>query len=327
MFVSFNIMKIAIIDGVNQDIGLKILFQEADYFINNIEINKRDSLQKYNIDMNPDWSLINDKNYDYLFIIISLYDAFKERKFFKQNIFNILQKELQIVNNNSFKKVCIFDNYDYDYDPNEIIKNKNIDLFFKRNYNKHKSYKKNVVPFPFIMFGKKSLIEKLDETNNNDIKHNRLFFSGCLFTHIDNEINYVRDRRRMYNKIFNIVYNPGRLNYNDFLKCIRESKYALDLNGVGDPNKRTFEILSQNTLRIGEYNNLKWPFSEEFCEETIFKTAEELIEKLNHLERNVDIYNKCLENQKKIYNKYFNKKWIKSYIINYIIECNIMDKH
>ena len=44
---------------------------------------------------------------------------------------------------------------------------------------------------------------------------------------------------------------------------MRESKYGLDLNGVGNPNKRTFEILSQNSLRIGEYNDLKWPFDEE----------------------------------------------------------------
>ena len=30
-------MKIAIIDGLNQDLGLKILFPEADYFINRIQ--------------------------------------------------------------------------------------------------------------------------------------------------------------------------------------------------------------------------------------------------------------------------------------------------
>ena len=30
-------MRIAVIDGVNQDIGLNILFPEADYFINNTE--------------------------------------------------------------------------------------------------------------------------------------------------------------------------------------------------------------------------------------------------------------------------------------------------
>ena len=177
------------------------------------------------------------------------------------------------------------------------------------------------------MFGKLSLIEKLEDKNESKIKYNRLFFSGGIYTHIDNEIKYVRNRRTIYKKISNIIYNPGRLNYNKFLKCTRESKYALDLNGVGDPNKRTFEILTQGTLRMGEYNNLKWPFGEEFSKETVFKTAEELIEKINYLERNPEVYNKCLENQKNIFKKYFNKKWIRDYIINYIIECNIMDKH
>lgn len=320
-------MRIAIIDGVNQDIGLKILFPEADYFINNIEEDKSSSLNKYDITMKKDWNIINDVNYDCLFIIISLYDAYKGRKFFKQGIYDILQKELEIINNNTFKKVCVFDNYDYDYDPNEIINNNKIDVFFKRNYNKNKSYKKNVVPFPFIMFGNKSLIEKLDDKAESNIKYSRLFFSGTVFTHIDNEINYVRDRKKTYNKISNIIFNPGRLNYDTFLTYIRESKYALDLNGVGDPNKRIFEILTQGTLRMGEYNDLKWPFDEEFSEETVFKTAEELIQKINLLERNSEVYNKCLENQKKIFDKYFNKKWIRDYIINYIIECNIMDKH
>ena len=58
-------MKIAIIDGLNQDMGLKILFPEADYFISRIEFDKTSCLQKYNIEMKTDWSIINDKNYDY----------------------------------------------------------------------------------------------------------------------------------------------------------------------------------------------------------------------------------------------------------------------
>jgi hypothetical protein len=314
-------MRIAIIDGLQQDIGLKILFPDADYFIDNIGTSnvgggdKSESLKKYNIELKRDLSLVNDKNYDYLFIIFSLWATNKKAKhLFYQNFHDIWKKKMHIINNNNFKKVFVFGNDDYDFDPNIIINNCKIDLFFKRNYNKTKKYSKNVIPFPFIMFGKKSIIEKLDKIENSNIKHNRLFFSGALFTHIDNNINYVRDRRGIYNKIQKIVYNPGRINYYNFLKCIRESKYSLDLNGVGDPNKRTFEILSQNSLRIGEYNDLKWPFNEEFSKETIFKTAEELIEKINYLENNPEIYNKCLENQKKIYNKYFNKKWIKNYI-------------
>ena len=67
-----------------------------------------------------------------------------------------------------------------------------------------------------------------------------------------------------------------------------------------------------------QYNDLKWPFDEEFSKETVFKTAEELVEKINYLERNPEVYNKCLENQKNIFKKYFNKKWIKEYITYYI---------
>lgn len=311
-------MKIAIIDGVNQDIGLKILFPDADYYINNTEIDKNDSLSKYNIKMNTNWELINHTNYDYLFIVIALYDAYQGRQFFKQNIYDILQKQLKIINENNFKKVCIFDNYDYDYDPNEILNNNKVDLFFKRNYNKNKEYKNNVVPFPFIMFGKKSLIENIHENMVSQKKYNRIFFSGSLFAHIDDEIGHVRNRKEMYYHIYHMIFNPGHISYNDFLQCIRESKYALDLNGVGDPNKRTFEILSQNTLRIAEYNDLKWPFDENFSSETIFKTPEEFKKKIIDLHNNDELYNKCLEHQKLIYKKYFNKNWIRNYIINYM---------
>jgi hypothetical protein len=96
---------------------------------------------------------------------------------------------------------------------------------------------------------------------------------------------------------------------------LRTSKYSLDLNGVGDPNKRTFEILSQGSLLISEHNDLKWPFQESFSEETIFKNADEFISKITKLNSDNELYRKCLYNQLDIYNKYFNKKWIKEYII------------
>ena len=318
-------MRIAIIDGVNQDIGLNILFKESDYFINNTEINKSYNLNKYNISPNYDWSIINDKNYDYLFIIISLYDAKPGTKFFKPNIYDILQRELKIINENNFKKVFIFDNYDYDYDPNEIIQNDKISLFFKRNYNKTKIYKNNVVPFPFIMFGEISLIEKLDDViisnpDNFDInvKKNRIFFTGTLFIHDDKEINFYRNREQIYNKLKTYIYNPGALKYWEFLKEITTSKYCLDLNGVGDPNKRTFEILSHDSLRLAEYNDLKWPFEEYFSEETIFTDEEDFIKKLYALESDIELYKKCLRNQTVIVLKYFNKQWVKNYILSFI---------
>lgn len=311
-------MKIAVIDGINQDIGLNILFPEAHYYINNTEIDKSTNMQTHNIFLNYDWSKINDENYDYLFIVISLYDSKPGTRFFKQNIYDILQREIKIINDNNFKKVFIFDNYDYDYDPNEIIENEKITLFFKRNYNKTKVYKNNVVPFPFIMFGDVSIIEKIENKTYSEYKYDRVFFTGTIFNHEDNQINYYRNRRIIYNQIKNFIYNPGYLQYDIFLKELRESKFALDLNGVGEPNKRTFEILSQGSLRISEYNDIKWPFDENFSQETIFRNDFEFIDKLMKLKSDNELYLKCLNNQTNIYNIYFNKKWIKEYILKYI---------
>lgn len=315
-------MKIAIIDGVNQDIGLNILFPEADYFIYSTELDKSKNMNKYSIIPRRDIQNVNDKNYDVLFVIIALYDAKAGTRFFKQNIKQILDKVLEIINNNKFKKVFIFDNYDYDYDPNEIIKCDKIDLFFKRNYNKQKKYNENVVPFPFIMFGEVSLIEKILEKNfNSEIeKIDRIFFTGTLFHHNDTQLSYDRNRISIYNKIGKYIYNPGILPYNKFLSEIRNSKYSLDLNGIGDPNKRTFEILSQGSLMISEYNDLKWTFEEgdEFNNELKFKDEKEFYKIMDELNRNYDFYKKCLENQNKIFNKYFNVEWIRSCILKYI---------
>ena len=311
-------MKIAVIDGVNQDIGLNILFPEADYFINNVELDKSNNMKKYNITPKYDWSQINDQNYDCLFIIISLYDAKPGTRFFKQNIYDILQREIKIINENNFKNVFIFDNYDYDYDPNDILQNDKITAFFKRNYNKTKTYKSNVVPFPFVMFGQASIIEKIEEQFYSEQKYNTIFFSGTLFVHDDPQINYCRDRKSIYNKIGKYIFNPGNLNYTDFIQTLRQSKYSLDLNGVGDPNKRTFEILSQGSLMISEYNDLKWPFEEQFNEDTIFHSDVDFVEKITRLNNNDELYIKCLNQQMNIYIKYFNTKWIRSYILNHI---------
>ena len=313
-------MKIAIIDGVNQDIGLKILFPEANYFINNIEIDKSESYKYYNFLPKTDWSHITDKNYDILFIVIALYDAKIGTKFYKQNIKNILDKIEKIININNFKFVALFDNYDYDYDPNTIVSNPKINIFFKRNYQKNIQYNINVVPFPFIMFGDKSIIEKCHiemvtiESYYNE-KNNRIFFAGSLFNHQDPQYGVFRNRNIIYNNIKNHIYNTGHVRYDEFISILRNSKYCLDLLGVGDPNKRTFEILLSGSLLISEYNELKWPFPEEFSKETIFKDTCDFYNKINALKNNKELYDKCLINQYNIVNKYFNKDWIREYIL------------
>jgi hypothetical protein len=315
-------MRIAIVDTVNQDIGLKLLFPESVYYIHNSEnctINNRIvSYTRYNFSPKTDWTDINDSNYDYLFIILACYNILPNTPYYTKNVKNIFDKLINIINNNNFKFVGLFDNFDFDYDPNDFINNTKINIFFKRYYNKTKSYKENVVPFPFIMFGEKSLIEKCDtelvcESEYFKEKNHRIFFSGALFT---DHYNIKRDRLRIYNKIKNIIYNPGFQNYNNFINIMRDSKYSLDLLGVGDPNKRTFEILLSGSLMISEYNDLLWPFdnNETFSKETIFKNENDFFYVINELSKDKDLYLKCLKNQYTIVKKYFNKDWLRNYI-------------
>jgi hypothetical protein len=130
-------MKIAILDSVNHDIGLKVLFPDADYFIHNDEEStihdRNNSYNYYNFSPDKDLSKINDSNYDCLFIIIALYDIIPSH-YFIQHIKNIFEKIKEIINNNKFKKVVLFDNYDFDYEPNLYINDLKFDLIFKRNY-------------------------------------------------------------------------------------------------------------------------------------------------------------------------------------------------
>ena len=321
-------MNIAIIDCVNQDIGLNILFPEADYYIHNDEevtIHERiKSYSYYPINPIKNWSNINDVNYDYLFIIMPVYDIFfKENDStpYVTNITNSHIKIMNLINQNNFKKIIWFDNHDYDYDPSEYLIHNKISFFFKRNYNENKNYNKNVLPFPFIMFGNISLIEKIDRdllcyADYFKSKINRIFFSGQLFIHNDSKYNITIDRYSIYNKIQNAIYNPGYIPYDIFINEMRNSKVSLDLLGVGNPNKRTIEILLSGSLLLSQKNNLKWPFEngDHFYKETVFTDLNDFFKKSEELFNNRDLYDKCLFNQYNIVKKYFNKEWLRNYI-------------
>jgi hypothetical protein len=213
-------------------------------------------------------------------------------------------------------KRLFFDNYYYDYDLNDYISNKNITYFLKEIIIKQKKYKNNVIPFSFIMFSPYSIIELLEykrKLSLNAIKH--LYFSRTLFNHFDeNYNNYHRNRQDIYKKIGHCVYNSGNIPFNNYLDNMNNSKFCLDLNGVGDPNKRTFEIFTEGSLPISEYNDYKWCFDEDFCEETIFKDENDFFIKYNRLYNDDELYKKCLDRQNYIVDKYYNKDWIKSYI-------------
>lgn len=330
--------KIAILDFHEQDPGLKILFPEADYYVFMKGYDRTEIYNKHNIDAkyhNEQFDVfdkINDEKYNSVMIIFNIYNSIREYNgvvksdfFFDINL-KFLDKIMLLILKNNFKNVFIFDNYDYNYDPNiislvsevykYIIKIKNV-LFFKRNFDKEICYNKNVLPFPYVMFGKFCNIDTIISPPpiRNEIIP-RIFFSGTLFEHKDPVFGIIRNRRNMMERIttlVNIDYQ-NNLPHDVFMTVMSKYKYSLDLLGMGDPNIRTFEILWSNSLRLAERSNLKWNFDDDFCEETYFSDEIELFNKLMLLENNTDLYNKCLQKQNYILSTYMNVSVLRNYI-------------
>jgi hypothetical protein len=332
--------RIAIIDFHNHDVGLKILFKESDYFILEQELDRTKINMKHNIrpiihKKNTNvFDTVNGDYYDTLLIIAPLYDSLKEyngklKDSYSEKTYQYLLDTIELINKNNFKNIVFFDNYDYDYDPNiafnsDFIVSHNI-KFFKRYFNKEKTYKSNVYPFPYIIFGNQCNIDMVTDLFNKPIqrdKISRIFFSGSMIHHIDNVYGIVRSRIETMNKIRTKIqiYNPGHIPHAQFINEMSNSKYCLDLLGVGDPNIRTFEILSSGSLRLGQRSNLKWNFDDDFCEETVFDDENDLFVKLVRLENEPGLYEKCLDEQNKFVRTHMNIDSLRTYIFDKLLQ-------
>lgn len=325
------IMKYCIFDPSQHFVGLKLVFSEADYFSlpeNQFTLNRKiyDWLpqdrfyNKYHFEYNSDVESINSNNYDILITGMPFYDGVKKntadwQKEIYNFIFNI------IIKNNKFKKILFIDNYDYDYDPNDYIEGIPNLVFLKRNYNKNIKYKDNVYSFPFVIFGHPTCIlwsilddhDKYKETIN---KIDKCFWSGTLFHHKD-ELGYPIDRNRStyYNMIKNNIETYQNLPSEQFLKTMQGHKYSIDLYGVGDPNRRTLEILWTGSLIIQQKTNLLYPFEDGNLvpNELQFDTEEEFLSIKSMLQGETN-YNKYLKIQNDRFNKYYTIEWLRSYI-------------
>jgi GR25 family glycosyltransferase involved in LPS biosynthesis len=332
-------MRIAIIDPAQHCVGLKLIFPDADYysispnsFFKHLQYSNDEFNSIYGFSYLENIENISDSNYD-IFIIIFITQVGcdgRENPGGADRMINILRN---IVSTNKFKNVLYFDNCDAEYDPAPMFGNEyNVTAYFKRNYSKEVSYSKNVYSFPFMIFGKPTCIlwQLLKSKNNyynisQKVIHS-VFFSGSIYT------NDFTDRTTIYNIIQPYINTYNGMPNNEFLEAMSRHTMALDLNGCGNPNRRTFEILLTNTLLLSQKNNLVWPFEELFDENTIFETGNEFINKLSILMSNFDNYIKAYIRQQQIYDKYFNKEWLYQYIISklqqsisskYLLLCNV----
>ena len=330
--------KIAIIDDENCDGGIKYLFPEADYYIYQARDGVDGFFERNGFERLTQIENITDKNYSTLFVIKPLYNTVKQYQKMKdgasyentnyiERMDKYFDRTIDIINKNNFKYICFFVNCDYDMDPNFIFRYKNLKreniLFFKRNYSRTISYESNVFSFPYVIFFRNNynVIESLctiPVLPPPIPQHNRLFFSGSIYFHTDHNYGVYRNRRSMIQKIHqkmpHMLYIANNLSHEEYMRQMGDSKFCLDLLGCGDPNLRTFEILTSGSLLISERSTLVWNFKAEFCEETVFDDENDLAVKLQKLTSDDALYKKCLVKQQYIVRRYMNKQSLRDYI-------------
>lgn len=327
--------KIAIIDTTKDDIGLKIIFNEECDYVNNFQ----------ELILNDDFEM----SYDVIFIIIPLIYAnidkngiineYIKNKNLDEGLKNYYYHEWIIIIDMFFhgkiktKKLCIIDNSDFDYCPinnisdNIVLPKNGFDniIFLKKKMLLNKEYNNNIYPFIYIDKYEKPLINIINTIipiNNNLVK--KIFFSGStdIITNHDTQKRIDLLKALSINLKYKFVFLNKGLNENDYYKLLNRYAFNLDLLSNNFPNQRTFCILSTSGLRIGQrehYHNWGFKNDDNWAEETLFDTIDELIEKVNTLMIDDNLYNKCLDQQKYIKTKYFSIDSIKNYLLNIIL--------
>ena len=317
---------IAIFDPCQHVVGMKKIFPEADYYTyyTYMEYNqsRENFIKSYGFDYSDEVHKINSNNYDILIIIFPTYDNFKVNA--TENNKHTYNTIISLINNNNFKKILYFDNYDYDYDlENYLPVNKDNLVIYKRHYNINKKYSNNVFSFPFMIFGSpKDILWKMIENHDSFInkldRRNEVCWTGGLYCH-DNDLGYpvYRNRYDYFEMIKDDIDNTP-INKENFINTLSTFKFGADILGVGDPNLRTLELLIARTLIIQQENGLKWPFEDGYLvpKELQFNSKDEFKKIVNELKTDITKYDYYISEQNRKFDTYFTIKWLRNYILN-----------
>ena len=329
-------MKICIIDPAHHLPGLTRLFPEADYyahspdnFFNYYWTNHMPPSEfetYYQFQYRTDWTSITSENYHYVFIVFPLYDAYGKKPFQHDIAYAMLEQIYTLLRSQSFLHVSLFDVHDYSYDPS-LYKDQPINTYFKRNYSITRTYSPNVAPFPLSMFLRPcvlwNMLDSINNTHNIDSSSKIMdaIWIGGTYTHTDHNEGVIRDREGIYRQIQPYIVSHYQLPYHAYLNVLQKHAIAIDLIGVGDPNKRTFEILSSGTLLMTNITELDWGFDtgDSFSELCVFSNGDDFLRKKTTLLENKELYDDALANQNHLIRKYFNKDRLRTYITKKII--------
>lgn len=335
MYMKNNI----IIDPMMMNPHLKYLIPNSLYFTNKKNIfnhiwnggeHINNFINKYKFDYRKDKEIIlkkieNDEKFNNLFITFNILSTKEIHQGSSYKLWIKYYKELY----NKFiniidGKIIILENHAAEYNPVPYIK----ELCFKYDYilkrvctiNRKNI---NIYPYPFLMCTNNdpmyNLFNKKKTIINNKI--NKIFWAGNLFKYDEEwgDVSEHCNRSDIFNKIkqkYPNIIDSKKVPYSMFIKTISSYKYSLDLRGCSRLNKRLYEIFQTNSLLMAQKIDIIWPFDKDdkFSDECFFSNEDELYNNYIKLENDKELYNKCLNNQIYIVNKYFNNKWIWNYI-------------
>ena len=317
-------MRYAIFDPTQHCVGLTLLFPEADYYsisphsyFHYSQRTNEEFERVYKFPYKEDLTQLNDSTYDTLIFVFVTWDG-KQETHTQFGADRMLASFEELVSTNKFQKVVVFDNHDYPYDPSLMYRAK-INHFFKRNYCKDRTYAPHVSPFPFSMFGLPtcSLWSYLTDHSQftNTEKRMGIFYAGALYKHENKEAGVFVDRETMFAQIKPYVQQYSGLSHIEYMKTMASHMFAVDLNGCGNPNKRTFEILLSRSLRIAQKNSVMFPFPTTFHPLTEFSSGDDFFQNIATLFQNPELYQEALKAQNLIFDTYFTKDWLRAYIL------------
>ena len=327
-------MRLCIIDPAHNIPGLTRLFPDADYyahepdsFFNYSWTNhmSNDEFEKqYGFRYKTDWSPITSENYDHVFIVFTVYDAYGKKPCQHEIAVAMLERIYALIRSQQFKHVALFDTHDYPYDPNQYP-GQPVNLFFKRNYSNKITYQSNVVPFPLCMFCKPCVMwTMLDYTDSPATTRQpnimEAVWIGGTYTHNHKEEGIIRDRDAIHKQIRPYITSYSSLPYNRYIDALAQYAICVDLIGVGDPNKRTFEILKSGALLMTNIDGLNWGFTdgESFSELCTFSDGQDFLKKKTLLLGNPELYRTAVAQQDLFVRKYFNKSALRHSILTAI---------
>lgn len=201
------------------------------------------------------------------------------------DFFNLLKEKSKTI------PVYLIDYGDHYGINEELIKELNCKLYFKREYKKDIKYDSIVVPLNF------AYSEKYVPKNVDSNRINNIFWLG---KDVENRHAYIE----FYSQLKDVIPNRYK-RQNKYRRCLLSYKIGLSLLGRGDDTVRYYEIPAHGMLLLSERTNIIIDNDFKDGETAVFfSNLDELKEKLNYCINNPEYVDKIAKAGREHFLKY-----------------------